>query len=84
MIKIMMIFQIILSIFLKGALNDLWGLFFTLQVLCYLTVYDTTIPSSAEMYLKEITKIIEFDILSPEGAIKVIYPDFDLRAFISG
>jgi hypothetical protein len=52
--------------------------------LCYLTVYDTTIPSSAEMYLKEITKIIEFDILSPEGAIKVIYPDFDLRAFISG
>ena len=70
--------------FLKGALNDLWGLFFTLQVLCYLIIYDTIIPSSAEMYLTEITKIIEFDIISPEGFIKIFKPEFDLRAFISG
>ena len=84
MVTCMMIFQIILSLFLKGAMNDLWGLFFTLQMMCYLTIYDTVIPSSAEMYLKEITKIIEFEIFSPEGFMKIIDPEFDLKAFISG
>lgn len=29
-IKTMMVLQLILSVFLKGALNDLWGLYFTL------------------------------------------------------
>jgi hypothetical protein len=29
-VKTMMIVQLILSVFLKGALNDLWGLYFTL------------------------------------------------------
>lgn len=80
----MMIFQVILSFFLKGALNDLWGLFFTLQMMCYITIYDTIIPSSAEMYLTEVTKIIEFDIFSPEGFVKLFNPAFDLRAYISG
>ena len=84
MVTVMMIIQLVLSLFLKGALNDLWGLFFTLQILCYITIYDTVIPSSAEMYLTEVRKIIEFDIISPEGFAKLIDPEFDLRAFIKG
>ena len=32
----------------------------------------------------EFKKIIEFDILSPEGFIKIFNSDFDLRAFITG
>ena len=83
-VKAMMILQIILSVFLKGAMNDLWGLFFTLQIMCYMNVYDIFFPQSADDYLIEFTKIIEFDILSPEGAIKLFNPDFDLAAFISG
>ena len=68
-IKAMMILQIILSVFLNGALDDLWGLFFTLQIMCYMTVYDVFFPSSAEDYVNEFTKIIEFEILEPEAAI---------------
>lgn len=47
-------------------------------------VYDTFFPQSADDYLKEFKKIIEFDILSPEGFIKIFSSDFDLRAFITG
>ena len=52
--------------------------------MCYVNVYDIFFPQSADDYLIEFTKIIEFDILSPEGAIKVFNPDFDLSGFISG
>ena len=52
--------------------------------MCYMNVYDIFFPQSADDYLIEFTKIIEFDILSPEGAIKLFNPDFDLAAFISG
>lgn len=83
-IKTMMVVQLILSVFLKGALDDLWGLYFTLQIMCYMKVYDTFFPQSADDYLKEFKKIIEFDILSPEGFIKIFNSDFDLRAFMTG
>jgi hypothetical protein len=83
-VKTMMIIQLILSVFLKGALNDLWGLYFTLQLMCYMKVYDTFFPQSADDYLKQFTKIIEFDILSPEGFIKIFNTDFDLRAWVTG
>ena len=52
--------------------------------MCYINVYDIFFPQSADDYIKEFTKIIEFDILSPEGVIKIFNPDFDLSGFISG
>ena len=36
------------------------------------------------MYLTEVRKIIEFDIISPEGFVKLFNPEFELRAYISG
>ena len=51
-IKTMMIIQIILSVFLKGAMDDLWSLYFTLQIMCYIKVYDNFFPQSAEEYLQ--------------------------------
>lgn len=83
-LKAMMIVQIILSVFLKGALDDLMGLYFTLQIMCYMSIYDVNFPSSADMYVQEFTKIIEFDILEPEGFVGIFVEDFDLRAFITG
>lgn len=83
-VKAMMVIQIIISVFLKGALDDLFGLYFTLQIMCYMKVYDTFFPQSAETFLKEFTKIIEFDVISPEGFIQMFNKDFDLRAYITG
>ena len=50
----------------------------------YIIVYDNYFPQSVEIYLQEFKKIIEFEIFSPEGAIKLFDPSFSLKAFISG
>lgn len=34
-----------------------------------MTIYDIPIPSNAEIYIKEFTKLIEFDILNPDSLI---------------
>ena len=77
-LKIFMVLQIVLQIFLKGALNDLWGLFFSLQIMCYLGIYDVTIPSSAQIYIDQFKAIIEFDSLKPDPLIQLFYPEFSL------
>lgn len=40
------------------------------------------IPANAEIYLEEVTKLIEFDVLNPEGIIKLFHPDFNLKQFM--
>lgn len=59
-------------------MDNLWGLYFTLQIMCYIQIYDINFPQSADDYLKEFKNIIEFEILKPEGAIKLFNPKFDL------
>ena len=67
--KGMVFVQLIAQLFLKGAMNDLWNLYFTLQIMCYLQIYDIPIPSNSEIYVQEFTKIIEFEILNPEALV---------------
>ena len=65
-------------------MNDLWSLFFTMQLICYLRIYDTPIPSNAEIYMKEFIKIIEFQMLNPEALIGLFVPGFKMKEFIVG
>lgn len=58
--KGLVVVQIMAQVFLKGSMNDLWSLFFTMQLICYLKIYDTPVPSNAEIYMQEFLKIIEF------------------------
>lgn len=78
-----MFIQIIIQIFLKGSLNELWTLFFTLQIICYLEIYDTAIPPNADIYVAEFKKIIEFDMLNPEGIIRIFDPEFSIKAIMT-
>jgi len=55
-----------------------------LQLLCYLVIYDVPLPANSIIYITEFTKLIEFDILNPEGIIKLHDEDFVLENFISG
>ena len=54
---------------LGGSLNDAWTLYYTMQMMCYLEIYDVSLPANAHLYLAEFTKIIEldfvFDLLGP-------------------
>jgi len=65
-------------------MNDLWSLFFTLQLVCYLTYYDISLPSNSDLYVSQFTNIIEFKVLNPEGIIKIFDPTFNLKEFING
>ena len=53
-------------------------------MVCYLSMYDISIPSNADIYVEQFTKLIEFDILNPEGLVKMVDPEFNLKEFISG
>jgi hypothetical protein len=50
-----------------------------------LKIYDVPIPSNAEIYVEEFTKLIEFDILNPDGLLQALgYENFRLMDFILG
>ena len=59
-LKGMVFVQLAAQLFLKGSMNDLWGLFFTLQLICYTKIYDTPTPANAEIYMTQFINIIEF------------------------
>ena len=80
----LVVVQLLSQLCLKGSLDDLWTLFFTMQIMCYLRIYDVVFPTNANLYLIEFTKIIEFDILNPAGVMRFWYPDFTYASFIAG
>jgi hypothetical protein len=61
-------------------------MFYTLQIIVYLQIYDTKIPSNAEIYVEEIIKLVEFDVLKPDSIGKVLRgdPDFKFLNYLKG
>ena len=68
---------------MKGAINDLIGLYFTLQIICYISIYDTPLPSNTEIYMSEFTNMIEFKALKPDSIIGLVITDFKLVEWIT-
>ena len=84
-VKGIMIIQLVAQVFLKGALDNLWSLLFTLQMCCFLVIYKIPIPSNGMMYIKNYTSLIRFEVLKPEGIVRLVYDkDFVLKEFIQG
>jgi hypothetical protein len=70
---------------LKGSLEDMWTLFYTMQIMCYMIYYSIRFPSNSEIYLNEFRGIIEFDILNPEKFVQTFFwDDFSIKELISG
>lgn len=59
-------------------------MFFALQIICYLTIYDVIVPANASIFLEQFTNLIEFQVLNPQAIVRVITsnPDFNLVDFI--
>ena len=68
---------------MKGKLDDLWTMYFTVQIMVYLYIYDVVLPTNADIYIKELKKIVEFDILNPAGLIRLWEPDFTFSGLMS-
>ena len=62
----LMIIQLVLQVALKGSINDIWSLFLILQLIAYLSLYDTSVPSNVEIYVTEFRNMVTFQILKPD------------------
>ena len=78
------IIQIAIQYFLKGALDRLWQMYFTMQMLSYMTFYDTPLPALAEFGLELTTSMVEFKSLKLENLISTIDPSFSLYSLMIG
>ena len=54
-------------------------------MLCYLKIFATPMPITAQIFNNEFIKIIEFQILNPEGLIKsFVDENFSMKKLING
>jgi len=58
-----------MQIMLKGSLDDLWNFFLILQLIAYMSIYETPIPANVEIYVGEFRKMIKFEILKPDNLL---------------
>ena len=72
------IIQLVLQIFLKGLVEDLWGLYFTIQLCAYLTLYGVNMPSVTEMYVDQFRALVDFDIFEPDVFLPLLHKDWSL------
>jgi len=79
-----LIIQLIYDIYTKNSYDDLFTLFFTMQIACYLKIYSTPFPVSAEIFMDEFTKVIEFELMDPEALIQNFLPTFKLKDALFG
>lgn len=77
-----MIIQLVLSLFLKGAIDDVWGLFLICQLVAYMSIYDTNIPANVEIYVAEFRKMVKFEILKPDPILGLIKPGLTLQSLL--
>jgi len=83
--KILVVIRLLLQGFLKGSIEDLWTLFFTMQMMCYMVYYSISFPPNSELYIDEFRGIIEFDIFNPEKFIQSFFDeDFKMKEFLAG
>jgi hypothetical protein len=68
-----------IMLYTRGRTHDLWTMFYVLQMLCYLTIYDVPLPASAQAFLEVISKHINFYLISPLAIIKLFKPDFEFE-----
>lgn len=76
------IVQLIMQISMKGSLDDIWGLYLTLQLIAYISIYEASIPANVEIYFNEFRKMVNFEILQPDNLIGLIWPGVTLQSLI--
>lgn len=65
-----MVIQIFMQILLKGSVKTLIDLFMAIQTLVYVTIFNLEMSATTEMILDEFKKLIEFQMLNPQGFVR--------------
>ena len=70
--------MVIIQVIVKGNFKDYWALYFILQFIAYCHYYDTPLPGNAEIYIHEVTKLVELSFINPDEIIRAWFnPDFN-------
>lgn len=80
----LIILQIVAQVALDGCLDDLWSMFFTLQIVCYLKFYGVIVPTNVNIYRDQFVKLVEFNVFNPQSLVQMYKPNFDLMDWIRG
>ena len=83
--KSVMVIQLVSQIFLKGSLESILSLYYSLQLICY--VYNIFLlkqfySSNLEIFILQLTKLIEFRSLQPEPLIQLYDEEFELDDYL--
>jgi hypothetical protein len=65
-------------------MTDLWSMFFTLQIVCYLKFYGVIVPTNVHVYRDQFVKLVEFNMFNPQKVVQMYNPNFDLMDWIRG
>lgn len=61
----------------------LWTMFFSIQIICYLPELDILVNRYSTEYFNQMTKLVNFSVLNPEGIVQIFEPEFKLDCFIA-
>ena len=50
-----------------------------LQLVCYLKFYDVVVPANTDIFLVQLTKMVELDLMNPDSLIQLILDDKDFK-----
>ena len=75
----LVIMQLVLQIIIKGSFNQLWSLLMYLQLVCYLKFYDVVVPANTDIFLVQLTKMVELDLMNPDSLMQLILDDKDFK-----
>ena len=67
---------------LKGALDEIWGLFLTLQIISFIGIYEAGLPSIVEIYLQELRSLVNFEFLKVSSILHMIDKDLDVAKLL--
>jgi len=65
-------------------MENLWTMFFAIQIMVYLRIYDVPFPANVVIYVKQFESLIKFDLLNPIAIAKLFHPDFDFKVYVLG
>lgn len=75
--------QIILQLILKLSTDRLWVMFFTLQMMTYLIIWESLVPANFLDFNQAMKSIFDFEYLKVQSLIKIWYPDFSFGKMIN-
>jgi hypothetical protein len=77
-----MIVILLVSIKVKASFENLWNMYFTLQMVVYMDVFTTAVPANVVICSQKIKYLLDFEFLNPERIVQFWDPNFKLAAWI--